>query len=157
MSNTKKLPPLPQKKKFSVVFQEDMENEDITEQENEKENNEVENTQTKINTAKPPSPIVINIKPENHNYFVSEIKTKIKKGFHIKYITNNTKLLIHDMTEWREFKDEIEMENIPFYTYTPKQDREHSFIIRGLDNTPTEEELIQILKEENNIDITKCF
>lgn len=153
MSNTRQLPPLPQRNRFSVLFNDEIDEAEIAEQPNDSDNT----SEIKVKSNKAPPPIIIHKKPEDHTTFVKELKTKLKKRFHIKYSSNNTNVYVHDIDEWRDFKDEIDLENVPYFTYTPKEEREHAFIIRGLDNAPSEEELIRMLKIENDIVITKCF
>lgn len=157
MLNTRTQSPLPQHNRFEPLAEEcidEMETENVSQPTSYQPSNKDTDTAKK---SKPPPPIIIQKKPNDHKKFISELQQKIKKGFHIKYTLNHTNLFLHDIQEWRMYKDEIELDNTPFYTFTPYEEREHAFVIRGLDNEPTEEELTSILKHEHDINITKCY
>lgn len=80
-------------------------------------------------------------KPTDHAGLVQEINTKIKKGFHLKYTSKKVSIFVHDLTEWKSFKYELEQIGIPHYSYTHNSEKEHAFIIRGLDNEPATSDL----------------
>lgn len=96
-------------------------------------------------------------KPTDHNALVRGLNQKIKKGFHLNYTSKNVSIFIHDYNEWRELKDDLDLANVPYFSYTPKAEKEHAFVIRGLDNQPTVEDLKETLKSDYNLAVSKCF
>lgn len=54
-------------------------------------------------------------------------------------------------------KEEFDEIGIPFYSYTHNSEKEHAFVIRGLDNEPATTELKETLEQEFNMCIHKCF
>lgn len=132
------------------------------ETENDKDEPEqVENAHTqKTGTQRkerPPPPIICMGKPADHAGLVREIKAKIKKGFHLQYTSKSVSIFIHDLVEWRMLKGEFDEIGIPFYSYTHTSEKEHSFIIRGLDNEPATSELQETLEEDHNMSVHKRF
>lgn len=109
----------------------------------------VERTKCPTKKVSKPPPIIIHHKMKNSKEFVNFLKTDIKKGFEIKHTRNNTNLFINDTTEYTNYLQKIKCEaddNFQFHTYTPKQEKTHGFVLRGLDNDTD----MNYLKEEFN-------
>ena len=73
-------------------------------------------TDTKPRNIKPP-PIYIhgNI---NHVKFLDALKDKYKNVFHIKFTSNNLKIMFENTKHFADFKTICKQENIQYHTYT---------------------------------------
>ena len=92
-----------------------------------------EEDEISTNHKKPP-PIVFHQKTADHQKYIETIQQEIKKGFHVKYTANNTNLYIYDLEEYKRYMGLIRMdEDLKYHTYTPKSEKRHAFILRGMD------------------------
>lgn len=117
-------------------------------------NNDNPNTNKLEKTKKvsKPPPIVIHHKMKNTKEFSDLLKKDITKGFELKYTKNNTNLFIKDTNEYRKYlqkikknqedKDQDPEDKLEFHTYTEKSEKNHAFVLKGLDSD------LDYLKEE---------
>lgn len=111
-----------------------------------------ENTETDTNTHKtqnnnklPP----INIFNQNASLIVTAITKKLDiKNFYIKQI-NNSKHAIHasNIKDYSDIKKLLEELEVPYFTYTPKEVRNQTFLLKGLNVEEKEEDILSELTE----------
>lgn len=89
-------------------------------------------------TTKTPSnpPIVFKGVITDHRKFREEISGSIKMGYYLKFTSTNTLLYVKEKTEHdaylNQLKATVENTDLEFHTYTPQNDRNHAFVLRGL-------------------------
>ncbi|XP_044742274.1 probable serine/threonine-protein kinase DDB_G0278845 [Chrysoperla carnea] len=141
---TPKPPTIPLKNRFAPLENDENEEDD--------DNDSIELGQNK---PKKPPPLVIHAKTTDHKTYVKSLENEINKGFHIKYTANNTNLYIYDHEEYKKYKEILNEGKVEYHTYTPKADRKHAFILRGLDNSTDTEEIIEDLEEKYKLNVEK--
>ena len=100
---------------------------------------------------RPPPPIIIKGKPAQgkHKEFISIISNKIKKGFHIINRENNTNLFIHSEDEWISYKNYLKEEKVEFFSYTMKKEKNHAFVLKGIEHEDDPETIKGWLLDQN--------
>lgn len=94
----------------------------------------------------------INIYNQNVKDIIKVITKNLKIiKFTIKKI-NNTKHAINTTTikEYTTIRDALVELDVPFFTYTPKQLKHRTFLLKGLNGNDTEEEVLVELKKEGS-------
>lgn len=83
-----------------------------------------------------------------------------KNDILIRYTKNNTLLYTKNRTNYINVLQYLKEENkneVRFHTYTPKEEKTHAFVIRGLDNKPEPEEIITAFQNEHEIEIKTVY
>lgn len=107
-------------------------------------------------TTKPPA-IVLHHKIGDHSSWFNTMDVHVKKGYYIKNSKNNTNIFINDHEEYQNYKEILEKEDISFHSYTVKEEKPHSFVIKGIDSSPSDEEIKSDLEMKFNLNIKKVF
>lgn len=79
---------------------------------------------------------------------------------HIKYTKNNTILQTTNKSDYDAILNYFRQENNTntyFHTYTPKETKTHAFVVRGLDNKPTEEMIVEAFMQEHEIELASVY
>lgn len=113
------------------------------------------NITTKQKSQKPP-PVIVHGKPSIHKQFVQFIQANTNKNFNIKYSADNATVYLTDLEDWKRLKEALKQENAEYHSYTAKQDKTHAFVLNGLDNSTTEEEIEAELRE-NKLEVVKVY
>ena len=125
------------------------------EEEDEIETNISENAND--NKKSPPPPIVLHSKPGDHKKYINDLEAKVKNGFYVKYTLNNTNLFIKDIDEYHKYIENLKEDNVQFHTYTPKNERQHAFVLRGMDSCTDPQDILSDIKDKYKIDIHKIY
>lgn len=102
-------------------------------------------------------PIVINRKLQEHKGLIQDLKNKLKKGFYLKFTKNSTLIFASEESEYKDLLRELEDTDISHHYYTISKDKNHAFVLRGLDSEPALSEIEESLEEEYSIRIKKIF
>lgn len=133
--------PLETKNKFSVTvpIEKDMDTVPI-------ENKEAE----KIDPpkSKKPPPIIIHGKFTDHKKLNNFLKTKLRDTFYWKHTSQSTSLQLMNIPDWTTVNKYFEKVQLQYHTYTPKSEKSHAFVIKGLYHNLD----INDIKEELEID-----
>lgn len=121
------------------------------------EDGEVTNQSNNNAKKSKPPPIVIHGIPTSHKDFIQELNQGIKKGFHIKYTTKKTNLFIHDNAEYKKYVSALDDSGKEFHTFTGKDEKHHAFVLSGLTNDVTEEDIKQDIETRHDIRIINVF
>lgn len=113
--------------------------------EHEDSDSEMEQEQTTTKTHKPP-PIVIKGRTGNSRAVINNLRDEIGDDFHVTYSDEATHIHIHDPNKRKTYINKMKAENVPHYTYAPKEERTTGHVIRGLDIDVSTEELKQQLE-----------
>lgn len=104
-------------------------------------------TQGPAPKGKPP-PIVLHGKIDNHGA-TKLINELVKCDFYFNHTNNTTKLYIKTFDGWTRFVEGAEKQGLRYHTFTPKNNKNHTFVINGLDTDPASEEVFAELKKKN--------
>ena len=96
--------------------------------------------------ASPPPPINITLQDPKDTIALMENSLKIK-NFHIKRIhTGKHVLYLQTLNDYIKAKEILTAANTAYYTYTPKSQKPHTYLLKGLGNSFTEAEILEDLK-----------
>lgn len=112
--------------------------------------------QKKEKLRKPP-PIVMHGICEKHLELVKTIKGKIKANFHVKYTKENTNIYFEEYEDFQTMKNYFIITNQLFHTFTPRNEKTHAFVLRGLENPPELEEIEEELCNKHKIPLKNIF
>lgn len=107
-----------------------------------KESEETRNEEEK--PTKPP-PIVIKGTIKNFPSFEKSLKEEVGEDFTIKFGRNVTFLNINDSKKKEKFQELLEQKQVEFHTYTPRNEKTHAFVCRGLDHEPDPQDILREL------------
>lgn len=125
--------------------------------ENQEDNMEINDPTPPTNTAsKPhearaskPPPIVVHYKILSHSQLIRNLEKEATKGFYIKNTKNNTNIFINDPEEYKKYFELLEKEQISFHTYTEKSNKNHAFVLKGIDSKPDIDEIKMDLESKH--------
>ena len=95
------------------------------------ETNQLE-SQDKEKSKRPPPPIIIHGVFKDHKYLNNFLSSKLKSKFHWKHPHNTTILQVSTYEEWIVANKKFELGKLEYHTYTPKEDKTHAFVLKGL-------------------------
>lgn len=118
--------------------------------------NEEGNTKSKKTKEYKPPPIHIELQDPKDTAKLLVEELGLSK-FHIKRINSNKHLLQLDTeNNFTKSKELLKKAGMSFYSYTPKENKLPTYVLKGLHNTYTEEEIFKELKSLQLDDITFC-
>lgn len=127
-------------------------NEDVQHSENRKQCN---NANHKKANKMPP----INIYHQTISNIVQAIKKKLKITEFFTKRVSNTKYALHttSLMDYKQIIQLLQELNVPYYTYTPKQEKNQTYILRGLNANEDVNYILENLKhyENNNLTFVK--
>lgn len=89
-----------------------------------------------------PPPINITLQYSKDTVTLIEKVANIKQ-FHIKRIhSGKHALYLRNLPDFHKAKETLLAANTTFYTYTPKTEKHHTYLLKGLDNSYTETEIL---------------
>lgn len=109
-----------------IINQKDMHIKPVTT--DNKNNDETEQKQKQ----RPPPPIVIHGLFNDHKKLNAYLTSKLKEKYYWKHTSQTTILQVATYEDWVVANENFEKGNLEFHTYTPKKDKNHAFILRGL-------------------------
>ena len=72
-------------------------------------------------------------------------------NFIVKKINNNKhNLYTNNINDFKQAKEQLEVANTKFYSFTPKEEKEKSFLLKGLDNNENVNEIFNEVTKHNN-------
>lgn len=98
-------------------------------QRTETNNNRVEN---KEKPRRLPPPIIIHGVFKDHKYLNNFLSSKLKEKYHWKHSPNTTILQVSSYEDWVVANKNFETGKLEYHTYTPKEDKTHAFVLKGL-------------------------
>lgn len=101
--------------------------------------------QEKKRDTRPPP---INIMHQNVADTVKLLQHHIgTQKFYVKRVHNGKHVLyVENLTEYKKALNLLKATNTTFYTYTPKNDKNHTYLLKGLDNNFSEDEILNDLE-----------
>lgn len=102
-------------------------------------------------------PIVIHGSCNSHKNLVNTIKQSVQSNkFCVKYTRNNINISVENRSERKTLIEQLKANKTAFHTYSDVDEKTHAFVIRGLAEDVTAEELEQHLIAVHNIPGVKC-
>ncbi|KAG5882295.1 hypothetical protein JTB14_019215 [Gonioctena quinquepunctata] len=92
-------------------------------------------------------PIILEGKPMMERNGHTELRGLCTKKVTIRYTQDNT-LNAECMEDFNEIKERIKSRNIGFHAYTHKSEKQHAFVLKGMDNGPTTKDITEWLTKE---------
>lgn len=126
----------------------------ITEETNKTANGSGKKTQAQ--ESKPPA-IVLHSKIGSHSAFFTLLDSYLQAGYYVKNTKNCTNIFVKNTEEFKKCRQILEDENISYHTYTLKEEKPHSFVLKGIDSNPTVDEIKYDLENRHNINIKNIF
>lgn len=116
-----------------------------------------ENTASSSVIGKPP-PIVINGIVGDLKGFRDEIKSVVENDFFLKYTKNSTLLFLKDKTDYNKLSNKLKALNeLEWHTYTVAEEKQHAFVLRGLDFDVDLKDIKEQLEEEHKITTNNIY
>lgn len=113
---------------------------------------------TPINTKpRMPPPVVIHQKVNDHKELIALITEMIGKQFHLKYTAGRTIIQAYTINNYRILMKELTDQKIHLHTYTPKDEKTHGFVLRGLDSAPDTQEIKEELENTHKIPVKQIY
>lgn len=106
-----------------------------------------ENTPKKATTTKKPPPIVLHGEISDHNQLVKNIKDLIRAKFSIKYHSGFTEIFTTCDSDHQLLKTTWKDTNVPFHSYTTKNEQRRTYILKGLHDKVNREDILRELNE----------
>lgn len=108
--------------------------------------------------AKTPPPIVFHTTVKDHKKIIEELKKDVKSGFHLKYGRTNTNLFIHDKNEYENYLLKLaQTEDHEYHTYTSKEERHHAFVLGGLPEDVSTDEIKADIEDNFKVNVMNVF
>ena len=116
--------------------------------------NDTKPTAEKISTHKSTDTNPRNIKPPpiyihgniNHVKLLDALNDKYKNAFHVKFTSNNLKIMFENTNHFADFKNICKKENIQYHTYTISTEKTITIVLKGLIKLP-----VQRISNSNSI------
>ena len=109
-------------------------------------------TETPAKSSKPP-PIVIENQSTKKTIELVEEKVKLK-DFFIKTKNENKHILYaKNYNDFTKIKEQLNEAKTNYYTYTPREEKLQTVMLKGLDNTFSEKEILEELKTKETVEL----
>lgn len=160
--------PLPLKNKYEPLANADEDAEIMEENDNAMEDSEEvnqaetskksENVSQKTKYKPPPIVLRCAIHDKEHKNVRNAISLHVKKGYHLKLSKDRASLFIHDNDEYVMYLSKLQaQEDIPYHTYTTKENKTHAFVLTGLYGELDLEEVKDELRVKYEIPVENIF
>lgn len=114
-------------------------------------------TQNKEKPKRPPPPIVIHGLFKDHKYLNDFLSSKIRGKFHWKHSRNTTILQVSTYEDWVVANKNFELGKLEYHTYTPREDKTHAFVLKGLYHDVEIEQIKEELTIEYDIPVKTIY
>lgn len=121
------------------------------------EENDNNNPQTQQKTIGYSPLIVIHQRMGDTKVLIEMLKNSCTEGFSIKHGNNTTNIQIKSRNQHGMVSRWLEQQKIGHHTYTAPENKNHAFVLEGLDNAATEHEIKDELIEEHNIEVKEVY
>ncbi|CAG5093078.1 Protein of unknown function, partial [Cotesia congregata] len=103
---------------------------------------------------KKPPPIAIHGKVNDHSKITELIKCLVKEKFYIKYHQFHSEIFTTSMVDYTKLVEHLKATNVKFHTYSLKNEKKKTFVIKGLHEV-TKPEHVQTELQEIGFDNTQ--
>jgi hypothetical protein len=109
------------------------------------------------NKERPPPPVIIHGFVENFNDLEQMLRRHIGKKYNIKFTRKNTTIYTQNKADWNKIKSVLSQTGTSYHSFTHKDEKTHAFVLQGLGQNPSVEEVQDALREEHEIDTIKLY
>lgn len=88
---------------------------------------------------------------------IDMLKATCTEGFSIKHGNNTTNIQIKNRKHHRMVSRWLEQQKIGHHTYTAPENKNHAFVLEGLDNAVAELEIKEELIHEHKIEVKEVY
>ncbi|CAH1103814.1 unnamed protein product [Psylliodes chrysocephalus] len=96
-------------------------------------------------------PIVKDGRTSNQINLIQDLKGIVKGEFSVKHTNYTTIIFVETKEDYEKVLSNIKTEKMPYHTYTPRDDKTHAFVLRGLARGTKIVDIEQNLEEEHEI------
>jgi hypothetical protein len=100
----------------------------------------------------PPPPVIIHGFVENFNDLEQMLRRNIGKKYSIKFTRKNTTIYTQN-----KVKNVLSQTETSYHSFTHKDEKTHAFVLQGLGQNPSVEEVQNAIKEEHHIETIKMY
>ncbi|CAH1107073.1 unnamed protein product [Psylliodes chrysocephalus] len=119
------------------------------------------NTVNKTNPTIPKKstmpPIVIEGRTDNHNSLKKDLQSIVKGKYTIKYTSNSTILYLEELADHKNLLASFREAKISHHSYTSRSDKSHAFVLRGIAEGTTLEQIEEDLMQSYDIKIRDSY
>lgn len=108
-------------------------------------------------TAKKLPPIVIHGTADDHKVLLENIKSLTNGEFYVKYNRQTTNIHFKQQPDWEAYQRYAKENSIDYHTYTTSSNKTHAFVLRGLNQGTTEDDVVDCLKNELKLPVIKVY
>ncbi|KAM0734036.1 Nucleic-acid-binding protein from transposon X-element [Formica fusca] len=130
------------KNRFALLEDEEQEDDKMEAENTDNEGNNIQ----EIKQRKPP-PLVIHGCVQDHAAFVQLIKQSVENNFYIKYHENNVEVFLSNYRDYEALSQTWKNKEVKFHTYTAKDEKRRTYVLKGLHELVKPEEIKENLKE----------
>lgn len=106
---------------------------------------------------KRPPPIVVHGRFDNHKTINAYLIGNLKENFFWRHGRDTTSLQTLCLDDWRTASRYMEIDDVEYHTYTPKGEKSHAFIIKGIYHNVEVADLKEELTREHGIPVRELF
>lgn len=123
------------------------------------ESNKEEDDKVNTKNSKSPPPLVLHGKIESYSTFTKALKGLLKQNYYVKYHTEFTEVFTTTKEQYELLKEIWHQQELSFHTYTDKNEKRKTFVIKGLhEQTDCQDiklELLELGYETINVNVMK--
>lgn len=107
--------------------------------------------------GKKPPPIVIHGKFNDHKKLNTFLSSKLRDRYFWKHSNASTSLQVMNRADWDQVNKFFEEGHIEFHTYTPKDEKTHAFILKGLYHDVEVDDIKEELTVDHQIEVKQLY
>lgn len=104
-----------------------------------------------------PPPIIIHEKFEDHKKMNEYLKSKLEGNHYWKHSPNSTALYLDKYDDWKMCTAIFEEGKLEYHTFTPKEDKTHAFVLKGVFHTIELEDIKSELLHDHKINCKNVY
>jgi hypothetical protein len=94
---------------------------------------------------------------ENFNDLEQMLRRNIGKKYSIKFTRKNTTIYTQNKVDWNKVKNVLSQTETSYHSFTHKDRKTHAFVLQGLGQNPSVEEVQNAIKQEHDIETIKMY
>lgn len=118
---------------------------------------EPEEVAPKQPAGKKPPPIVIHGKFHDHKKLNTFLSSKLRDSYYWKHSNASTSLQVMNRMDWDIVNRYFEEGHIEYHTYTPKDEKTHAFILKGLHHDVEMTDIKEELRVAHQIEVKQLY
>lgn len=116
-----------------------------------------EEVAAKAPAVKRPPPIVIHGHLANHKKVNTFLANRLRDKYHWKHSNNTTTIQVYNRSDWDAVHRYFDEGKVEYHSYTPKDEKTHAFVLRGLYHEIETDEIKEQLEQEHKIVVKDVY